>query len=140
MSLCQGLSVWFRQPHQGVSVCVYICLHVFESRPASSQIQLGPSFLQTFLSCFRSRQARVIQEFLQPVSNHRYESQGDTDTTSQRQLSAIPRKETRGLGEQQQPFRKDCRSMMELELRRALPTGGRCPPGASRLTIRNLTT
>lgn len=86
--------LWFRQPHQGASVCACICLHVFESHPGSSQVQLGPSFLQTFLSCVRSRQARVIQGFLQPFSSHRYESQGDTDTTSQRQLSTIPRKDT----------------------------------------------
>nr|XP_020746727.1 kell blood group glycoprotein [Odocoileus virginianus texanus] len=43
------------------------------ARQEYDDIQLGPSFLQTFLSCFRSRQARVIQEFLQPVSNHRWQ-------------------------------------------------------------------
>lgn len=95
--------LWFRQPHQGASVCACICLHVFESHPGSSQVQLGPSFLQTFLSCVRFRQARVIQGFLQPFSSHRYESQGDTDTTSQRQLSTIPRKDTKVRGSSSSP-------------------------------------
>ncbi|KAB0375753.1 hypothetical protein FD755_012396 [Muntiacus reevesi] len=43
------------------------------ARQEYDDIQLGPSFLQTFLSCVRSRQARVVQEFLQPVSSHRWQ-------------------------------------------------------------------
>uniref|UniRef100_A0A8C0A8L8 Kell metallo-endopeptidase (Kell blood group) n=1 Tax=Bos mutus grunniens TaxID=30521 RepID=A0A8C0A8L8_BOSMU len=41
------------------------------ARQEYDDVQLGPSFLQTFLSCVRSRQARVIQGFLQPFSSHR---------------------------------------------------------------------
>uniref|UniRef100_A0A8C6CIU0 Kell metallo-endopeptidase (Kell blood group) n=1 Tax=Moschus moschiferus TaxID=68415 RepID=A0A8C6CIU0_MOSMO len=43
------------------------------ARQDYEDVQLGPSFLQTFLSCIRSRQARVIQGFLQPFSNHRWQ-------------------------------------------------------------------
>lgn len=43
------------------------------ARQEYDDVQLGPSFLQTFLSCVRSRQARVIQGFLQPFSSHRWQ-------------------------------------------------------------------
>ncbi|KAJ1063379.1 hypothetical protein K5549_017750, partial [Capra hircus] len=43
------------------------------ARQEYDDVQLGPSFLQTFLSCIRSRQARVIQGFLQPFSSHRWQ-------------------------------------------------------------------
>ncbi|ERE88552.1 putative kell blood group glycoprotein like protein [Cricetulus griseus] len=37
-----------------------------------SDIQLGPSFLQSFLSCVRSLQGRKVQHFLQPFPYHRW--------------------------------------------------------------------
>lgn len=52
-------------------MCIYI--GVFELLPASSQIQLQPSFLQSFLSCVRSRRARIIRSFLQPFPHHRWQ-------------------------------------------------------------------
>ncbi|KAB1276412.1 Kell blood group glycoprotein-like protein [Camelus dromedarius] len=36
-------------------------------------IQLQPSFLQSFLSCVRSRRARIIRSFLQPFPHHRWQ-------------------------------------------------------------------
>ncbi|KAB0388971.1 hypothetical protein E2I00_001687 [Balaenoptera physalus] len=41
------------------------------ARQEYNDIQLGPSFLQSFLSCVRSRRARIIRSFLQPFPNHR---------------------------------------------------------------------
>lgn len=38
-----------------------------------SDIQLGPSFLQSFLSCVRSLRARNVQNFLQPFPYHRWQ-------------------------------------------------------------------
>uniref|UniRef100_A0A8C9E2R1 Kell metallo-endopeptidase (Kell blood group) n=1 Tax=Phocoena sinus TaxID=42100 RepID=A0A8C9E2R1_PHOSS len=43
------------------------------ARQEYNDIQLGPSFLQSFLSCVRSRRARVIRSFLQPFPNHRWQ-------------------------------------------------------------------
>ncbi|XP_052577355.1 kell blood group glycoprotein [Peromyscus californicus insignis] len=37
-----------------------------------SDIQLGPSFLQSFLSCERSLQGRKVRHFLQPFPHHRW--------------------------------------------------------------------
>ncbi|KAL1777604.1 kell blood group glycoprotein [Sigmodon hispidus] len=37
-----------------------------------SDIQLGPTFLQSFLSCVRSLQIRKVQHFLHPFSYHRW--------------------------------------------------------------------
>ncbi|XP_032161198.1 kell blood group glycoprotein isoform X3 [Mustela erminea] len=39
---------------------------------AQNRIQLGPSYLQSFLSCFRSLQARTVQSFLQSFPYHRW--------------------------------------------------------------------
>lgn len=80
-------------------VCICICLCVSKSPPASSQIQLGPSYLQSFLSCVRSLRARIVQSFLQSFPYHRYKSKGDTDPASQRYPFKISRKESWGLGE-----------------------------------------
>lgn len=91
----------FRCTHQCMSVCICICLCVSESLPASSQIQLGPSYLQSFLSCFRSLQARIVQSFLQSFPYHRYKSKGDIDPAFQRYPSKISRKDG-GLGKQEQ--------------------------------------
>uniref|UniRef100_A0A8C5Z3U0 Kell metallo-endopeptidase (Kell blood group) n=2 Tax=Marmota marmota marmota TaxID=9994 RepID=A0A8C5Z3U0_MARMA len=38
-----------------------------------SNIQLGPNFLQSFLSCVRSLQARKVWSFLQPLPYHRWQ-------------------------------------------------------------------
>ncbi|XP_063141826.1 kell blood group glycoprotein isoform X3 [Rattus norvegicus] len=38
-----------------------------------SDIQLGPSFLQSFLSCVRSLQGRKVRSFLQPFPYHRWQ-------------------------------------------------------------------
>ncbi|XP_064228750.1 kell blood group glycoprotein isoform X9 [Aotus nancymaae] len=38
-----------------------------------SDIQLGPSFLQSLLSCVRSLRARIIQSFLRPFPLHRWQ-------------------------------------------------------------------
>ncbi|XP_076769584.1 kell blood group glycoprotein isoform X3 [Arvicanthis niloticus] len=38
-----------------------------------SDIQLGPSFLQSYLNCVRSLQARNVQSFLQPFPYHRWQ-------------------------------------------------------------------
>ncbi|XP_006506122.1 kell blood group glycoprotein homolog isoform X3 [Mus musculus] len=38
-----------------------------------NDIQLGPSFLQSFLSCVRSLRARNVQSFLQPFPYHRWQ-------------------------------------------------------------------
>uniref|UniRef100_A0A8C0DMT4 Kell metallo-endopeptidase (Kell blood group) n=1 Tax=Balaenoptera musculus TaxID=9771 RepID=A0A8C0DMT4_BALMU len=43
------------------------------ARHEYNDIQLGPSFLQSFLSCVRSRRARIIRSFLQPFPNHRWQ-------------------------------------------------------------------
>ncbi|KAM4874069.1 kell blood group glycoprotein [Thomomys bottae] len=43
------------------------------ARKEYSDIQIGPSFLQSFLSCVRSLQARNVQSFLQPFSSHRWQ-------------------------------------------------------------------
>ncbi|KAM9076971.1 kell blood group glycoprotein, partial [Megaptera novaeangliae] len=43
------------------------------ARQEYNDIQLGPSFLQSFLSCVRSRRARIIRSFLQPFPNHRWQ-------------------------------------------------------------------
>ncbi|XP_036038737.1 kell blood group glycoprotein [Onychomys torridus] len=37
-----------------------------------SDIQLGPSFLRSFLSCVRSLQGRKVRHFLQPFPHHRW--------------------------------------------------------------------
>ncbi|XP_045420085.1 kell blood group glycoprotein [Lemur catta] len=42
------------------------------ARQEYSDIQLGPSFLQSVLSCARSLQARIVQSFLQPLPRHRW--------------------------------------------------------------------
>lgn len=96
MSVCRGLPSVFRCTHQRISVCIRICLCVSESPPASSQIQLGPSYLQSFLSCVRSLRARIVQNFLQSFPQHRYRSKGDIDTASQKCLFKISRKESWG--------------------------------------------
>ncbi|XP_037006251.2 kell blood group glycoprotein isoform X2 [Artibeus jamaicensis] len=38
-----------------------------------SEVHLGPNFLQSFLSGVRSRQARIIQSFLEPFPHHRWQ-------------------------------------------------------------------
>ncbi|KAK2489315.1 hypothetical protein MC885_008809 [Smutsia gigantea] len=38
-----------------------------------SDVQLSSSYLQSFLSCVRSLQARTVQSFLQPVPHHRWQ-------------------------------------------------------------------
>ncbi|XP_032101079.1 kell blood group glycoprotein isoform X2 [Sapajus apella] len=38
-----------------------------------SDIQLGPSFLQSVLSCVRSLRARIVQSFLRPFPPHRWQ-------------------------------------------------------------------
>ncbi|XP_069927488.1 kell blood group glycoprotein isoform X2 [Oryctolagus cuniculus] len=38
-----------------------------------SDIQLGPSFLQSVLSCVRSLRARIVQSFLEPFPHHRWQ-------------------------------------------------------------------
>ncbi|XP_053781906.1 kell blood group glycoprotein isoform X2 [Desmodus rotundus] len=38
-----------------------------------SEVHLGPSFLQSFLSGVRSRRARIIQSFLEPFPHHRWQ-------------------------------------------------------------------
>nr|XP_023423305.1 kell blood group glycoprotein [Cavia porcellus] len=43
------------------------------ARQEYQDIQLGPSFLQSFLSCVRSLRARNVQSFLQPLSHHRWQ-------------------------------------------------------------------
>nr|XP_014990605.2 kell blood group glycoprotein isoform X5 [Macaca mulatta] len=42
------------------------------ARPEYRDIQLGPNFLQSVLSCVRSLQARIVQSFLQPCPQHRW--------------------------------------------------------------------
>ncbi|XP_008152190.2 kell blood group glycoprotein [Eptesicus fuscus] len=43
------------------------------ARQEYSDVHLGPSFLQSFLSGIRSRQARIIQSSLRPFSHHRWQ-------------------------------------------------------------------
>ncbi|XP_040147264.2 kell blood group glycoprotein isoform X1 [Ictidomys tridecemlineatus] len=43
------------------------------ARQEYSNIQLGPNFLQSFLSCVRSLQARKVWSFLQPLPYHRWQ-------------------------------------------------------------------
>ncbi|XP_059028085.1 kell blood group glycoprotein isoform X11 [Mustela lutreola] len=43
-----------------------------QARQEYNDIQLGPSYLQSFLSCFRSLQARTVQSFLQSFPYHRW--------------------------------------------------------------------
>ncbi|XP_016050986.1 PREDICTED: kell blood group glycoprotein [Miniopterus natalensis] len=43
------------------------------ARQEYGDVQLGPSFLQSFLSAVRSRQARIIQSSLQPSPHHRWQ-------------------------------------------------------------------
>ncbi|XP_074222990.1 kell blood group glycoprotein isoform X7 [Camelus bactrianus] len=43
------------------------------ARQKYRDIQLQPSFLQSFLSCVRSRRARIIRSFLQPFPHHRWQ-------------------------------------------------------------------
>ncbi|XP_077004410.1 kell blood group glycoprotein isoform X2 [Tamandua tetradactyla] len=38
-----------------------------------SDIQLGPNFLQSFISCVRSLKARIVQSLLQPFAHHRWQ-------------------------------------------------------------------
>lgn len=52
---------------------VFILVHLNDLLPLS-QIQLGPNFLQSFLSCARSLQGRNVRHFLQPFPSHRYEN------------------------------------------------------------------
>ncbi|KAI4570755.1 hypothetical protein MJT46_006272 [Ovis ammon polii x Ovis aries] len=59
------------------------------ARQEYDDVQLGPSFLQTFLSCVRSRQARVIQGFLQPFSSHRAVNFGAAGSIMARELLHI---------------------------------------------------
>ncbi|XP_057360832.1 kell blood group glycoprotein isoform X2 [Manis pentadactyla] len=42
------------------------------AREEYNDVQLGSSYLQSFLSCVRSLQARTVQSFLQPVPYHRW--------------------------------------------------------------------
>nr|XP_055140291.1 kell blood group glycoprotein isoform X2 [Symphalangus syndactylus] len=42
------------------------------ARQEYNDIQLGPSFLQSVLSCVRSLRARIVQSFLQPCPQHRW--------------------------------------------------------------------
>ncbi|XP_005405433.1 PREDICTED: kell blood group glycoprotein isoform X1 [Chinchilla lanigera] len=42
------------------------------ARQKYQDIQLGPNFLQSFLSCVQSLRARNVQSFLQPLSYHRW--------------------------------------------------------------------
>lgn len=69
MSVCQGLSVWIQ-----MYPAAYVSEHIHLSPFASSQTHLRPSYLQSFLSSVRSRQARIIQSSFQPSPHHRYES------------------------------------------------------------------
>ncbi|KAL2777784.1 kell blood group glycoprotein [Daubentonia madagascariensis] len=41
-------------------------------RQEYSDVQLGPSFLQSVLSCVRSLRARIVRSFLQPFPHHRW--------------------------------------------------------------------
>uniref|UniRef100_A0ABI7Y5X5 Kell metallo-endopeptidase (Kell blood group) n=1 Tax=Felis catus TaxID=9685 RepID=A0ABI7Y5X5_FELCA len=66
------------------------------AREEYNDIQLGPSYLQSFLSCVRSLRARIVQNFLQSFPQHRYRSKGDIDTASQKCLFKISRKESWG--------------------------------------------
>nr|XP_036850401.1 kell blood group glycoprotein isoform X2 [Manis javanica] len=43
------------------------------AREEYNDVQLGSSYLQSFLSCVRSLQARTVQSFLQPVPYHRWQ-------------------------------------------------------------------
>ncbi|KAM5204984.1 kell blood group glycoprotein isoform 2-T2 [Hipposideros larvatus] len=43
------------------------------ARQEYNDIHLGPSYLQSFLSSVRSRQARMVQSSLQPVPHHRWQ-------------------------------------------------------------------
>ncbi|XP_077604017.1 kell blood group glycoprotein isoform X1 [Crocuta crocuta] len=42
-------------------------------KQAYSDIQLGPSYLQSFLSCVRSLRARITQSFLESLPQHRWQ-------------------------------------------------------------------
>ncbi|XP_017746871.1 PREDICTED: kell blood group glycoprotein isoform X3 [Rhinopithecus bieti] len=53
-----GASVWALKPEL--------------ARQEYRDIQLGPNFLQSVLSCVRSLQARIVQSFLQPCPQHRW--------------------------------------------------------------------
>ncbi|XP_047551956.1 kell blood group glycoprotein isoform X5 [Lutra lutra] len=44
-----------------------------QARQEYNDIQLGPSYLQSFLSCVRSLQARIVQSFLQSFPYHRWQ-------------------------------------------------------------------
>ncbi|XP_047704340.1 kell blood group glycoprotein isoform X5 [Prionailurus viverrinus] len=43
------------------------------AREEYNDIQLGPSYLQSFLSCVRSLRARIVQNFLQSFPQHRWQ-------------------------------------------------------------------
>nr|XP_058153481.1 transient receptor potential cation channel subfamily V member 5 isoform X4 [Dasypus novemcinctus] len=45
-----------------------------------SDIQLGPSFLQSFLSCGRSLRARIVRNLLHPFPHHRHIARGSCGT------------------------------------------------------------
>nr|XP_025147510.1 kell blood group glycoprotein isoform X3 [Bubalus bubalis] len=66
-TLSPALDSQFQEAHRSLNQ------KVGELTGRPPMVQLGPSFLQTFLSCVRSRQARVIQGFLQPFSSHRWQ-------------------------------------------------------------------
>ncbi|XP_006925354.2 kell blood group glycoprotein homolog [Pteropus alecto] len=51
----------------------YVSVRVHLSCLVSSQIHLGPSFLQSFLSGVRSRRARIVCSFLRPFPPHRWQ-------------------------------------------------------------------
>lgn len=82
---------------------IRICLCVSESPPAFSQIQLGPNYLQSFLSCVRSLRARIVQSFLPSFLYHRYKSKADTDCISEMSIrSRLAGEKAGGLGKQEQ--------------------------------------
>lgn len=95
--LCARLSVCNHMHPLGVNVHLHVSLCIQVT--SFLQVQLGSSYLQSFLSCVRSLQARTVQSFLQPVPYHRYESKEGADTVSQRYPSQTSRKESWGLRE-----------------------------------------
>lgn len=89
----QGPSVGVRTRPPG-----HGAVHAPSPSLVSSQIHLGPSFLQSFLSGVRARRARIARGFLQPFPRHRYERQGDTHPASQSCPSEMRQEASQGLG------------------------------------------
>ncbi|EHB15773.1 Kell blood group glycoprotein [Heterocephalus glaber] len=59
------------------------------ARQEYQDIQFGPSFLQSVLSCVKSLRARNVQSFLQPSSHHRAVNFGATGSIMARELLHI---------------------------------------------------